>query len=161
GLGIGIALLNVAVLRVVIKVRESGVFKMRWDLARFYSTSFNGVQLIETIKASGAEAEFFRRWAGHQANVVNSQQRLGGPIAALTVIAPLLAALNSAAILLVGGLRVVDGHLSIGLLVAFQSLVLGFTAPVMELTNVAGSVQDVGADLTMLRDVENFRPDPA
>jgi ABC-type bacteriocin/lantibiotic exporter with double-glycine peptidase domain len=73
----------------------------------------------------------------------------------------LLAALNSAAILLVGGLRVVDGHLSIGLLVAFQSLVLGFTAPVMELTNVAGKVQDVGADLTMLRDVENFRPDPA
>jgi ABC-type bacteriocin/lantibiotic exporter with double-glycine peptidase domain len=160
-MGIAIALVNVAVLRLVVKTRESGVYKMRWDLARFYSTSFNGIQLIETIKATGGENEFFRRWAGHQANVVNGTQRLGLPVAVLSTVAPLLAALNSAVILLVGGLRAVDGHISIGLLVAFQSLVVGFTEPISALTGVAGQVQDLGADLAMLRDVENVHPDRA
>jgi NHLM bacteriocin system ABC transporter peptidase/ATP-binding protein len=160
-LGVGVALLNVVVLRAVMIARESSVFKMRWDVARFYSTSFNSVQLIETIKAAGAETEFFRRWAGHQVNVLNDVQSAGAPAAALSTVAPLLAALNSAAILLIGGLRVVDGHLSIGLLVAFQALVAGFTGPVTELTLMANEVQDLGADLAMLRDVENFPPDRA
>ena len=160
-MGIAVALLNVLVLRVVVRFRQSGVFKMRWDLAKFYSTSFTGIHLIETIKATGGENEFFRRWAGHHANVVNGTQRLGLPIAVLSTVAPLLAALNSAVILLVGGLRAVDGHISIGLLVAFQALVLGFAQPVGELVGVAAQAQDLGADLAMLKDVENFPPDRA
>ena len=37
--------------------------------------------------------------------------------------------LNSALILWIGGLRAVEGHISVGLLVAFQALVTRFTAP--------------------------------
>jgi ABC-type bacteriocin/lantibiotic exporter with double-glycine peptidase domain len=76
------------------------------------------------------------------------------------VVSPALAALNSALILLIGGLRAVDGHLSIGLLVAFQALVTAFTAPVTQLTAVAGRVQDFAADVTRLKDVEAFPIDP-
>ena len=131
-LGIAIALLNLAVLRVVMKIRESGVSALRGDLAKLYAASFNGVQLIETIKATGAETAFLRRWAGYQATVLNRSQRLGLPVATLSTIAPLLAALNSAMILFVGGLRAVDGHISIGVLVAFQTLIVTFTQPVSQ-----------------------------
>ena len=50
--------------------------------------------------------------------------------------------------------------ISVGLLVAFQSLVTSFTAPVTRLNGVAGRVQDFAADVARLKDVENFPVDP-
>ncbi|WP_408022795.1 NHLP family bacteriocin export ABC transporter peptidase/permease/ATPase subunit [Streptacidiphilus fuscans] len=159
-LGVLIALLNVVALRVVVRVRASGVQKLRVDSARLTTTSFSGIQLIETMKATGGENGWFRRWAGQHASTLDGQQRLGVPSAVLAVVAPTLAAVNSALILLLGGLRAVDGQISIGLLVAFQALITSFTAPVTRLNGVAGRVQDFAADVARLKDVENYPVDP-
>ncbi|MFF7729394.1 NHLP family bacteriocin export ABC transporter peptidase/permease/ATPase subunit [Streptomyces sp. NPDC008001] len=158
--GIGIALLNVAAMRIVIRVRATGTQKLRAESARLTNTSYSGLQLIETMKATGGENGFFRRWAGQHAVTLDVQQRLGVPSAWLAVAAPTLAALNSALILMIGGLRAVEGHLSVGLLVAFQALVTSFTAPITRLNGVAGRIQDFAADVARLKDVENFPVDP-
>lgn len=158
--GVLIALLNVAALRLVIRIRATGTRKLRAESARLTSTSYGGLQLIETMKATGGEDGFFRRWAGQHALTLDVQQRLGVPGAWLAIVAPTLAALNSALILLIGGLRAVEGHLSVGLLVAFQALVTGFTAPISRLGGVAGRIQDFAADVARLKDVENFPVDP-
>ncbi|RKN72897.1 NHLP family bacteriocin export ABC transporter peptidase/permease/ATPase subunit [Streptomyces klenkii] len=158
--GVGIALLNVVALRIVVRLRATGTQKLRAESARLTNTSYSGLQLIETMKATGGENGFFRRWAGRHAVTLDVQQRLGVPSAWLAVTAPTLAALNSALILAIGGLRAVEGHLSVGLLVAFQALVTGFTAPITRLNGVAGRVQDFAADVARLKDVENFPVDP-
>ena len=159
-LGVLIALLNVVALRLVVRIRGTGVQKLRADGARLTNTSYSGLQLIETMKATGGENGYFRRWAGQHALTLDGQQRLGVPSAALAVVAPTLAALNSALILLIGGQRAADGGISIGLLVAFQALVTSFTGPVTRLNGVAGRVQDFAADMARLRDVEGFPVDP-
>ncbi|WP_406420568.1 NHLP family bacteriocin export ABC transporter peptidase/permease/ATPase subunit [Streptomyces sp. NBC_00873] len=159
-IGVLIALLNVAALRMVTRIRGTGVQKLRADSARLTNTSYSGLQLIETMKATGGANGYFRRWAGQHATTLDGQQRLGVPSAALAVVAPTLAALNSALILLIGGVRAVEGHISIGLLVAFQSLVTSFTAPVARLSGVAGRIQDFAADVARLKDVESFPVDP-
>ncbi|GAA1912378.1 NHLP family bacteriocin export ABC transporter peptidase/permease/ATPase subunit [Streptantibioticus ferralitis] len=159
-IGVLIALLNVVALRLVVRIRGTGVQRLRADSARLTNTSYSGLQLIETMKATGGENGYFRRWAGQHATTLDGQQRLGVPSAALAVVAPTLAAFNSALILLIGGLRAVDGHISIGLLVAFQALVTSFTAPVTRLNGVAGRVQDFTADVARLGDVESFPADP-
>jgi ABC-type bacteriocin/lantibiotic exporter with double-glycine peptidase domain len=82
------------------------------------------------------------------------------PSAWLGVVAPTLATLNSALILWIGGMRAIEGHVSVGLLVAFQALVTRFTAPLTRLNGVAGRIQDFAADVARLKDVENFRTDP-
>ncbi|MFI9201953.1 NHLP family bacteriocin export ABC transporter peptidase/permease/ATPase subunit [Streptomyces sp. NPDC053048] len=158
--GIGIALLNVAAMRIVMRVRATGTQKLRAESARLTNTSYSGLTLIETMKATGGEDGFFRRWAGQHAITLDVQQRLGVPSAWLAITAPTLAALNSALILLIGGLRAVEGHLSVGLLVAFQALVTSFTAPITRLNGVAGRIQDFAADVARLKDVENFPVDP-
>jgi len=160
-LGIGVALLNVAALRLVVRIRATGTHKLRADTARLTNTAYGGLQLIETMKATGGETGYFRRWAGQHALTLETQQRLGIPSSYLAVVAPMLASLNSALILLIGGLRAVEGGISIGLLVAFQSLVTSFTAPVNRLNGVAGRVQDFAADVARLKDVEAFPADPA
>lgn len=159
-IGVTLALLNIVALRLVARIRSTRVHKLRADQARLTNTAYSGLQLIETMKATGGENGFFRRWAGQHATTLDGQQRLGVPSAALAVVAPTLAALNSALILLVGGVRAVEGQISIGLLVAFQTLVTSFTAPVSRLSAVAGRVQDFTADVTRLKDVERFPADP-
>nr|WTB29467.1 NHLP family bacteriocin export ABC transporter peptidase/permease/ATPase subunit [Streptomyces sp. NBC_00830] len=158
-IGVGLALLNVVAMRIVVRLRATRAQKLRADSARLTNTSYTGLQLIETMKATGGENGYFRRWAGQHATTLEEQQRLGVPSAWLGVVAPVLATLNSALILWIGGLRAVDGHISIGLLVAFQALVTRFTAPVARLNSVAGRVQDFAADVARLKDVENFPVD--
>ncbi len=158
--GVAVALLNVVALRIVIRLRATGTQKLRAESARLTNTSYSGLQLIETMKATGGENGFFRRWAGQHAVTLDVQQRLGVPGAWLAIVAPALAALNSALILMIGGVRAVEGHLSVGLLVAFQALVTSFTAPISRLGGVAGRIQDFAADVARLKDVENFPVDP-
>ncbi|WP_405793169.1 NHLP family bacteriocin export ABC transporter peptidase/permease/ATPase subunit [Streptomyces sp. NBC_01506] len=158
--GVLMALLNVVAMRIVIHLRATGTRKLRADSARLTNTSYTGLQLIETMKATGGEDGYFRRWAGQHATTLEEQQKLGVPSAALAVVAPTLATLNSALILLIGGLRAVEGAVSIGLLVAFQALVVRFTAPITRLNGVAGRIQDFAADVARLKDVESFPVDP-
>ncbi|WP_255950473.1 NHLP family bacteriocin export ABC transporter peptidase/permease/ATPase subunit [Streptomyces odontomachi] len=158
-IGVLVALLNVVAMRVVVRLRATGTQKLRADNARLTNTSYTGLQLIETLKATGGEDGYFRRWAGQHATTLEVQQRLGVPSAWLGVVAPTLATLNSALILWVGGMRAVDGHISIGLLVAFQALVTRFTAPITRLNGVTGRIQDFAADVARLKDVENFPAD--
>lgn len=158
-IGVLIALLNVVAMRVVVRLRATRTQKLRADSARLTNTSYTGIQLIETLKATGGENGFFRRWAGQHATTLEEQQRLGVPSAALSIVAPTLATLNSALILWIGGLRAVEGHISIGLLVAFQALVTRFTAPITRLNGMAGRIQDFAADVARLKDVENFPAD--
>ncbi|WP_399431490.1 NHLP family bacteriocin export ABC transporter peptidase/permease/ATPase subunit [Streptomyces sp. WAC05374] len=157
--GVLMALLNVVAMRMVIRLRATHTQKLRADSARLTNTSYTGLQLIETMKATGGENGYFRRWAGQHATTLEVQQRLGVPSAALAVVAPTLATLNSALILWIGGLRAVEGHISIGLLVAFQALVTRFTAPITRLNGVAGRIQDFAADVARLKDVESFPAD--
>ncbi|MGY1495598.1 NHLP family bacteriocin export ABC transporter peptidase/permease/ATPase subunit [Streptomyces sp. QTS52] len=158
--GIGVALLNIVAMRVVIRLRATRTAKLRADTARLTNTAYSGLQLIETMKATGGEEGYFRKWAGQHATTLEEQQRLGVPSAWLGVVAPTLATLNSALILWIGGLRAVEGHMSVGLLVAFQALVVRFTAPLTRLNGVAGRIQDFAADVARLKDVENFQADP-
>ncbi|MEU5867563.1 NHLP family bacteriocin export ABC transporter peptidase/permease/ATPase subunit [Nonomuraea sp. NPDC047529] len=154
--GVSMALLNILVLRQVSRARTDAVAALRADLGNLTSTTFNTLQLVETVKATGAEPTAFQRWAGFLAKAVTAKQRLGVATATLTVVPPLLAAVNSGLILLIGGLRVVDGAISVGMLVAFQTLLNALSRPVTQLTNLGGQLQDISADICRLYDVEKY-----
>ncbi|WP_439956636.1 ABC transporter transmembrane domain-containing protein [Nostoc commune] len=112
-----------------------------------------GIQTIETIKASGLESDLFARFAGYYAKALNAQQHLGLQTQILTTLPTILTALATASILLVGGLQVIKGNLSIGMLVAYQSLTLSFLEPVNSLVNFGSALQNLEADLNRLDDV--------
>ncbi|MEV0307344.1 NHLP family bacteriocin export ABC transporter peptidase/permease/ATPase subunit [Nonomuraea fuscirosea] len=154
--GVGMALVNILVLRQVSRARTDAVAALRADLGNLTSTTFNTLQLIETVKATGAEPAAFQRWSGFLAKAVTAKQRLGVATATLTVVPPLLAGVNSGLILLIGGLRVVDGVISVGMLVAFQTLLTSLSRPVTQLTNLGGQLQDISADVCRLYDVEKY-----
>jgi len=160
-IGVVMAALNLAVLRRVSRIRTDSVARLQADRGRLQAVTISTLAMIETVKATGMEADSFARWSGYHAKVANLQQRLGVPTSLLMAAPPMLAMINSAAILLVGGLQAIHGSVSIGTLVAFQGLLAGLTAPVAQLTNLGERLQDITADIDRIRDVMNQEIDPA
>lgn len=126
---------------------------LQTEQGRLFGTSIIGLQAIEALKSSAGESVFFAKWACLHARVINAEQRLGVYQIAMSQVPTLILSLTSAAVLGVGALRIMDGHLSVGGLVAFQGLLLSFSAPIQALVDVASKVQQASADLTRLDDV--------
>ncbi|HBL29340.1 MAG TPA: NHLP family bacteriocin export ABC transporter peptidase/permease/ATPase subunit, partial [Acidobacteria bacterium] len=158
--GIAVVSLNMAALRVVSRKRVDRSRRLLQDQGKLYGTAMGGLQTIETVKAAGGEADLFARWAGYQAKVVNSRQELERTTQLLDAVPPLLAALNSAIILGVGGMQVMNGVLSLGGLVAFQALMATFVAPVNRLVSLGSRLQAVEGDMARLDDVLRYPVDP-
>lgn len=155
------AILNMIVLKYVSKARKDASQKLRMDAGKMLGTSMNGLIVIETLKASGGESDFFSQWSGYQAKVVNAIQEMGASSITLQVLPALLMGLNTVLILSFGGLRVMDGHLTMGALVAFQSLMQSFLAPVNNLVGLGGKLQELSGDMNRLDDVLKYERDKA
>ena len=158
--GIAVVSLNVAVLRWVSRQRVDGNRRLAQDQGKLLGTAIGGLQTIETLKATGGEGDLFTRWAGFQAKVVNGRQDLERYTQILDAVPPLLSAVNTALILGLGGLRVIEGDMTLGGLLAFQLLMVAFIAPVNRLVSLGGKLQMVEGDMNRLDDVLRYRTDP-
>ncbi|MEH1870158.1 MAG: NHLP family bacteriocin export ABC transporter peptidase/permease/ATPase subunit [Nostoc sp.] len=144
---------NVLTLQLISRQRVDANQRLIQEYGKAAGASISALQSIETLKASGLESDFFSRWSGYYAKAINSQQELGVTNQTFSVLPTLLSSLSSMALLIVGGLRVMDGHLSIGMLVAFQGLMQSFLLPVNNLVNFGSTLQEMEGNLIRLDDV--------
>jgi NHLM bacteriocin system ABC transporter peptidase/ATP-binding protein len=159
-IGLAMAVTNLVVLWRVSRGNADLNRKLLKEKARLFAVSCQGLQVMETLKASGSESSFFNRWAGHHAKVVNAEQEFGNAALYLNAVPPLLTTLNGALVLAIGGVRVMEGALTLGTLLAFQALMAGFMEPVNTLVGVGQKFQQATGDLDRLDDVMRYREDP-
>ncbi|MEO0828063.1 MAG: ATP-binding cassette domain-containing protein, partial [Cyanobacteria bacterium J06642_9] len=159
-IGIAFAALNMVALQWIARKRIDTSMRLIQDQGKVAGVTISALQSMETIKASALEADIFARWAGYYAKVVNIQQDLELSNQTLSVLPILLTALANFLILVIGGVRVMGGDVSIGMLVAFQSLMLSFLTPVNELVNFGSTLQELEGDLNRLDDVLQNPIDP-
>ncbi len=147
------AAVNIITLRLISRKRVDTNQKLIQDYGKAAGASISALQSIESLKASGLESDFFSRWSGYYTKAIDSQQELGITSQTFTILPTLLSALSSMLLLVVGGLRVMDGHLSIGMLVGFQSLMQSFQGPVNNLVSFGSTLQELEGNLIRLDDV--------
>ncbi|MBK6966421.1 MAG: NHLP family bacteriocin export ABC transporter peptidase/permease/ATPase subunit [Bacteroidales bacterium] len=159
--GILFALINISIVRAVSKKRTELNNKLQVEQGKQIGLSVNGLQLIETIKASGTESDFFAKWVDSQSVLINMQQRIGLISQKLDLASPLLNSLNTMVLLGFGSILVIRGELTMGQLIVFQALMGSFTAPVNSLVSLYSKVQDITAGVNRLDDVLNAEIDKA
>jgi len=159
-IGIAFVALNLVALQWVSRRRMDANIRLMQEQGKVSGVSISGLQSMETLKASGLESDFFSRWAGYYAKATNARQEMDATNQTLGVLPSFLSAITSMLLLVVGGLRVMDGALSIGMLVAFQGLMQKFMEPVNDLVSLGSDLQEVEGNLNRLDDVLRNPIDP-
>jgi NHLM bacteriocin system ABC transporter ATP-binding protein len=158
--GVAIGSLNLIVLRWFSRWRIDQNRSIEQIRGRLAGGIMWAIQIIESVKATGSESDLMVRWTGDQARVASAEQELGAYDALLLAIPPLLATLTTIVVLGLGGRQVALGSLSIGALVAFQTVLASFNQPFRDLARLGSQVQDLRADLDRIDDVRRHRIDP-
>ncbi len=150
---------NIAAVKAASRARTDASRRLKQDLGKLQGTAMNGLKMIETLKATGSEGEFFGRWAGYYAKSINTTQQLGvlGQIGA--AVPPFVQTATTAAVLVLGGLKVMQGDFTVGMLVAYQTLLGSFTRPLASFVNFSSSLQELQADMNRLDDVLRYPAD--
>lgn len=159
-IGILVALTNAALLWVVGQYIQNNSYRFEQELGKLDGIEMNGLQSIETLKATSSEDEFFQRWAGYHAKTLNTQRKIHLYSQFLLIIPQLLTGLLTIVVLGLGGWRIMQGYLTIGSLIAFQSLLMSFNEPLMNLLGFGEKLQQLRGDLMRLEDVNKHPTDP-
>jgi NHLM bacteriocin system ABC transporter peptidase/ATP-binding protein len=151
---------NIAAVKAASRARTDASRRLKQDMGKLQGTAMNGLKMIETLKATGSEGEFFGRWAGYYAKTINNTQHLGvlGQVGA--AVPPFVQTATTAAVLLLGGMKVMEGEFTVGMLVAYQTLLGSFTRPLASFVNFSASLQELQADMNRLDDVLRYPADP-
>ena len=155
-IGIAMATLNIVALNFVSRTRKDGNRNFMNENGKLLGTTTSGISMIETLKASGRENDFFTTWTGYLAKVMNTQQELGWLTTRLNIIPPLLMSLTTTIIIGTGAMRVMDGQMTLGMLVAFLYLMNNFMGPVNQLVRVGSLLQETEGDMGRIDDVLNY-----
>ncbi|MBD3884887.1 NHLP family bacteriocin export ABC transporter peptidase/permease/ATPase subunit [Phormidium tenue FACHB-886] len=157
---VSFAIANVLVLQWVSRQRVDANIKVAQNFGKVNGVAIAGLQSVETLKASGLESDFFSRWAGYYTKATNAQQELNLANQKLSLLPSLLMSLSTVALLSVGGWQVIQGTMSIGMLLAFQLLTVSFLGPVNNLVRFGSTLQDLEGSLLRLDDVLDNATDP-
>ncbi|MEF2230444.1 MAG: NHLP family bacteriocin export ABC transporter peptidase/permease/ATPase subunit [Pseudodesulfovibrio sp.] len=159
-IGVLFALVNIVVLRWVNRKRADLQQRVLQENGKLSGTAMGGLRLIETIKASSSESDFFARFSGQVAKFRNALQDMNRWTSLVMPIPALVSGLSTAAILGLGSLKVMDGQMTIGTLVAFQSLMASFLSPFNSIVQLGTELQTLQGDMNRLDDVMKHREDP-
>lgn len=157
--GIGAILINMAVSRLVSQKRVNISRVQMRDSAKLSAATASGIQMIETIKSSGAENSYFGRWAGFQASVNKQEVRFAKLNMFLGTIPLAITQLANLAVLCIGVLYVLQGRFTIGMVMAFQGFLSSFMSPASSLIAAGQSIQEMTTQMERIEDVMSYPTD--
>ncbi len=127
--------------------------KVSIDRGKLSGARVAGIKDMETFKASGGEDMLFARWTGLATLVQNGQQDAMRISAWISPIPTLITALITVLILVWGGFAVMQGDLTLGGLVGYQTLAASFVAPVAALAGFGAEMQQIRSYTGRLDDI--------
>ncbi len=154
--GIVSVIINLFVSRVISAKRVNLTRVMMRDAGKLAGTTVSGIEMIETLKASGAENGFFEKWAGYQASVNTSNIHFMHLNERLGIVPELVSSLTSAAVLILGVWLAMNGKFTVGMVLAFQGILASFTAPAGQIISSGQTMQEMRTDMERVQDVLEY-----
>ena len=157
--GVVTACANALIARYISKKRVNIARAGAASSGKLYATTVGGIEMVETIKAAGAETGYFGRWAGYQAAVNESQARSTRLNTYLGAVPQIVAEIANIAVLVLGIWLIVDGNLTPGALLAFTGFLGSFMAPVNQMIGLGQTVQEMETQMERVEDVLRYPTD--
>ena len=133
---------------------------MMRDECKLYAETVSGIEMIETIKSSGAENGFFSKWSGLEASVNSQRVRFAGIDAGLGKVPLIVMELVNDAVLLMGVYLIIKGDFTSGMVLAFQGFLSQFLLPAQSLVSAGQSLQEMRTQMERIEDVMQYPTDP-
>ncbi len=160
GVAFAAAAANAAMLYWINRTRTDAMHRLLKNYFQTVGYSVGGLQNMATIKSLGMETDFFAEWAGYNTQWIRANQEFGAKSAILGVLSPAIQMLTTASLMGVGAFAVMQGSLSIGMLMGLHVIMKHFLAPLSELVDLGKTLQEVKVKLLRLDDTLNNPLDP-
>ncbi len=150
---LGLTLLSVLLTNFLSRRRFDKSFALRREQGLLFSVGTLMLNQSETVRMTATGDRFFSRWSGHQARELNARQSLAELNHINSSLPELFKILIRAAVLVIGGIQVISGDLTLGTLVGFFFLASMFLSPVGDFVEFVNQRQVKEADLQRLDDI--------
>ncbi len=158
-IGITSIIMNMVVSNIVSKKRINLTRVQTRDAGKLAGTTVAGIEMIETIKASGAENGFFEKWSGYQASVNTQRVKFERLNQYLGMVPTLVSSLVGTAVLVMGVYLTMQGEFTVGMIMAFQGFLSSFTAPAGTLISAGQTLQEMRTQMERVEDVMEYPAD--
>lgn len=155
------ALVDFGTVYAIAGMRANGVRRVTLQRAKLASVTLGGIQSIETVKASGSENELFSKVSGAQATLLNMTQQLERSTILLGILPSAVKSLSYAALLGWGALNVMEGTMTVGILIAFLAVLQAFHTPIQSLMSAITGLQELRGDLERVQDTRRYPAAPS
>jgi NHLM bacteriocin system ABC transporter peptidase/ATP-binding protein len=161
GLTIGITTgINALVVLFNLRVQKDANLQLQKDGGKAQAVVVSAIRDIETVKAAAVEKDVFMRFAGYQTRLLNTVQNLALRNARIRIIPSALTTFNEVAILLLGFWLVIEGRLTLGMLLAAQTIAFSLKGEIEKVIGFVQSLPAFEAEVLRLEDVLEQPRDP-
>lgn len=157
--GLITVVLNLILARVISNKRTTISKTQIRDQGKLSATTVSGIDMVETIKASGAEMGFLERWSGYHASMAKAKVKFDGVNRFLGTLPSLLVQLSGIIIMMMAFWSIMEGHFTAGMFLAFQACMTSFMAPVNDLINAGQSIHEMSSQIERIHDVMQYPED--
>ncbi len=157
--GILSVLINVSVSARISSKRVNVTRVSMRDEAKLASSTVSGIEMIETIKSSGAENGFFRKWSGYLASVYRQKEIFARLDAYMGRVPVAVAEITNDAIMILGVYLIIKGNITSGMVLAFQGLLTRFLLPAQSLIQAGQVLQEMRTQMERIDDVMEYPED--
>ena len=158
-IGILSVLINLVFSNIIPKKRINITRVQMRDSGKLAGATVAGIEMIETIKASGAENGFFEKWAGYQASANTQQVKFQKLNQLLGQLPALVSSVCNTAVLMVGVYLAMQGRFTVGMIMAFQGFLGSFISPATSLILAGQSLQEMRTEMERIEDVMRYPTD--
>ncbi|MCQ2435366.1 MAG: NHLP family bacteriocin export ABC transporter peptidase/permease/ATPase subunit [Clostridia bacterium] len=158
-IGLAALTVNAVISRYISKKRINVTRVSMRDSAKLSSATVAGIEMIETIKASGSENGYFKKWAGYQASVNTQQVKFMKLNQYLGMIPQFVSTVANNAVLFLGVWLTMQGQFTVGMIMAFQGFLTAFMSPAMTLISAGQTLQEMRTQMERVDDVMEYPDD--
>lgn len=156
GIGIFSVLVNLFITRAISNQRTNITRVMAKNTAALNVATLSGIEMIETIKSSGVENNFFQNWADIYGDYSEQNMNLSKLAVRFGQIPDMISMLTSNIVIIIGAIWVMHGNWTIGILVAFNAYLSSFSAPAKSVENVSKVFLEMKTETERVQDVMHY-----